>query len=288
MNLAQFNDVASSRLTTLFTQYVSASSHPAIILTEAMSYSLTNGGKRIRPLLVYLTGHVFDTPWENLDGAAAAIEMIHAYSLIHDDLPAMDNADVRRGKPACHKAFNEATAILAGDALQPLAFEILATHPSPLTSEQRVKMIKTLAHASGAAGMAGGQSLDLAGVSTLESLTQMYRLKTGALLSASVTLGMVAANVSHPPLEEFIECIGLAFQIQDDLLDIEGTLETTGKPQGTDAINQKITYPTLAGIQASRDKVCELFERAMDSIEFLGEKSILLKELACLLLQRKK
>lgn len=292
MKLADFVLQAQNRLDSLFKRYLVELSQPSGQLKEAIAYSALNGGKRIRPLLVYLTGQAFDASWEQMDPAACAIELIHVYSLIHDDLPAMDNSDLRRGKPTCHKVFGDALAILAGDALQPLAFEVIANHPAPLTIEQRLYMIRVLSQASGFAGMAAGQALDLAGMKTLPELTEMYQLKTGALLSASVTLGALAANIQDQQtlsgLQYFAKNIGLAFQIQDDLLDIEGNTQLIGKPQGIDHENQKITYPALIGIEASRQKVHELFAAALSSIEFLDIKGQLLRDFAHQLLQREK
>ena len=292
MILADFIAHAHSRLETLFNQHLVTNKSPATTLQQAVAYAALNGGKRIRPLLVYLTGKVFDASWENLDPAACAIEFMHVYSLIHDDLPAMDNSDLRRGKHSCHKAFNEATAILAGDALQPLAFEMLAEHTTSLLPQQQLHMIKILSEASGIKGMAAGQMLDMEGTHSLDSLTQMYHLKTGALLKASVQLGAISANVSDPnvliSLKNFAENIGLAFQIQDDLLDIEGISHVIGKPPRTDQINQKITYPSLLGIEKSRQEVQRLFNMAIHSLDFLGKKNHLLREFATLLLQRKK
>ena len=291
MTLDDVASASNARIEKIFSLYLNQSEPIAEKLQHAMTYSLVNGGKRIRPLLVYLSGIALNAAWENLDAAAAAIEIIHTYSLIHDDLPAMDNADLRRGKPSCHKAFDEATAILAGDALQPLAFEIIATHPSTLNAQQRLDMITVLCHASGLNGMTAGQTLDLAGVDSLSSLTTMYELKTGALLSACVKLGAIAAGVENQPtrnaLDTFAQNIGLAFQIQDDLLDLEGTEVTTGKTVGLDVINQKITYPALLGINTSREKVDALFESALESIAFLDKDAQLLSEFARFLLRRK-
>lgn len=292
MTLKEFITQAQSRLELSFKQYIIENLSPAITLHKAITYATLNGGKRIRPLLVYLIGRTFDSTWENLDPPACAIELIHVYSLIHDDLPAMDNSDLRRGNPSCHKAFTEATAILAGDALQPLAFDILTQHSASLTSQQRLDMIKILSKASGLHGMAAGQMLDIEGITSLDSLTHMYQLKTGALLSAAVQLGAISAGISDPmifdSLHTFSENIGLAFQIQDDLLDIVGTSDTLGKPQGIDQTNQKITYPSLLGIEESRQKIQVLYDTALDSLNFLGERSKLLCEFATLLLQRNK
>ncbi len=292
MKLADFLIEAQSRLDHIFRHYFVDQSQPAAKLQESIAYAVLNGGKRIRPLLVYLTGYALDATWENMDPAATAVELIHVYSLIHDDLPAMDNSDLRRGKPTCHKVFGEAMAILAGDALQSLAFEILATHSTTLTPKQRLSMIQKLSTASGTHGMAAGQTLDLSGMTTVETLTEMYQLKTGALLMASVELGAIAANNENPELlaslQKFAKNIGLAFQIQDDLLDIEGTTQLTGKPQGIDMLNEKITYPSLLGIDESRQIVRVLFRDALTALAGLGPKGQLLHDFANYLLQRQK
>lgn len=290
-SLASLSTLCHERLENLFQQYLINPDYPAKDLQSAMAYGVQNGGKRIRPLLVYAVGQVFNTSGENLDAAACSIELIHSYSLIHDDLPAMDNSDLRRGKPSCHKAFNEATAILAGDALQPLAFEILANHPSTLTAQQRIEMISVLTQAAGIAGMAGGQALDMQGVNTLEDLNNMYQLKTGALLNASVRLGLIASNIDDTniinSLNIYIQNIGLAFQIQDDLLDIQNNSEVTGKPQGLDQQNNKITYPMLLGINKTEDYITTLFTEALTAIEDIKNNSIL-KEIAKSLIKRQK
>lgn len=292
MTLTDFIAHTNSRLESLFNQYLVADAFPATTLQKAAAYATLNGGKRTRPLLVYLTGRLFDAPWENLDAPACAIEFIHVYSLIHDDLPAMDNSDLRRGKPSCHKAFDEATAILAGDTLQPMAFEVIAKHTCSLSPEQRLEMIKRLSEASGIRGMAAGQMLDIEGVSSAESLIQMYRLKTGALLTAAVQLGAISAGISDSgvfdALRVFAENIGLAFQIQDDLLDIEGTVETLGKPSGHDQLNSKITYPSLLGVEKSREKIQVLFETGIQSLNTCTPRKNLLSEFATLLMQRNK
>lgn len=289
MTLNDFVTHTYSRLELTLKKYLIENPSPASTLQKAVEYATLNGGKHIRPLLVYLIGRTLGASWENLDPPASAVELIHVYSLIHDDLPAMDNSDLRRGKPSCHKAFDEATAILAGDALQPLAFEIITTHPSPLTAQQRLEMVKILSQASGIHGMAAGQMLDIEKTSSIDLLTQMYQLKTGALLNAAVKLGIVSAGISDPNIFNslliFAENIGLAFQIQDDLLDIEGAT-TIGKPKRIDQANQKITHLSLLGIEKSRKKIEMLFDTAVRSLNFLGEKSNLLCEFATLLMQR--
>jgi geranylgeranyl pyrophosphate synthase len=214
--------------------------------------------------------------------------MIHAYSLIHDDLPAMDNADLRRGKPSCHKAFDEATAILAGDALQTLAFEIIANHPGKITPDQRLTMIQTLAEKSGLQGMAGGQALDMEGVSDIQSLTTMYSLKTGALITASVKLGMQAGKNQTPLLLDYAKNLGIAFQLQDDLLDIESSADMTGKTSGLDVTNQKMTFPHFLGIEKTREKINLHFKCALDALNTLKGETDTLRALTEYLFQRKK
>jgi len=250
-------------------------------LHKAMRYSTLDGGKRVRPFLVYSTGKALGVPIEQLDGPAAAVELIHVYSLIHDDLPAMDNDDLRRGKPTCHKAFDEATAILAGDAIQSLAFHVLA-HDSHILvpAERRLEMIEQLAIASGSRGMCGGQAIDLESVGhqlDLPELENMHIHKTGALIRCAVMLGAL----SHPDTDaqqlkqfnHYAKCIGLAFQIQDDILDIEGDTATLGKPQGSDEASNKPTYPALLGISGAKERAQELYHEALASLEGLDERA---------------
>jgi farnesyl diphosphate synthase len=291
LSFTDFTRHCQSRLETLFNLYLDTSSNTP--LQKAMHYAVLNGGKRIRPLLVYATGQALDAPLENIDLPACAVELIHSYSLIHDDLPAMDNADFRRGKPSCHRAFNEAIAILAGDALQPLAFEIIASHPARLSAEKRLQMINVLCHASGLHGMAAGQALDIAGIASLEALQHMHQLKTGALIEASIQLGLLAAEIAIDKETEalfntFGKTIGLAFQIQDDLLDIESNMNITGKPQGIDYLNNKITYPTLLGLETTRTQIDTLFKHALEILKPLGSRAALLSELAQKLFERRK
>jgi len=271
--LPELQQSCQQRVDTLLMPYLKEISH-APILQEAMAYSVFNGGKRLRSLLIYATGTALEASLEDLDLPAAAIELMHSYSLIHDDLPAMDNADLRRGKPTCHKMYGDAVAILAGDSLQTLAFEILTSHPGTLSAKERLSMIQVLCKASGIEGMAAGQTLDILGVRSLNALTQMYQLKTGALLAACTQLGMIAAHTSDPAiliaLQNFAYSIGLAYQLQDDLLDIEGNTATIGKTQGLDIANQKITYISLTSIQQTKQTIKELFESANAAIQSIG------------------
>lgn len=264
-----------------------ASAHP-VRLHEAMRYSVLNGGKRMRPLLVYATGDALGIPLEHLDIPAAAIELIHVYSLVHDDLPAMDDDDLRRGKPTCHKAFDEATAILVGDGLQALAFQILAAHPRLNASPaQRLRMIEKLGQAAGSRGMVGGQAIDLAAVgkplSELE-LENMHIHKTGALIRASVMLAAYSVEAMDvrrlQQLDHFAKCIGLAFQVQDDILDVESDTQTLGKTRGADEAAGKPTYPSIIGMAASKAKLQDLYDEALNALASLGDSAKLLREIA--------
>lgn len=244
-------------------------------LHEAMRYSVFNGGKRVRPLLVYATGECLGVPESILDAPAAAIELIHAFSLVHDDLPAMDNDDLRRGMPTVHKKFDEATAILAADALQPLAFSVLADIDG-VPGDRRVRLVKLVADACGSVGMTGGQSIDLlAEGRTLEvdELEHMYALKTGALLHASIMSASLLTDdipANHvAALDGFSRAIGVAFQIRDDLLDVEGHTDVIGKPAGSDERLNKATYPGLFGIEASRGRCDELLADCLQHLSVL-------------------
>jgi geranylgeranyl pyrophosphate synthase len=261
-------------------------------LREAMRYSTLGGGKRLRPALVYLTGESLGAPLAELDAPAAAVELIHVYSLVHDDLPAMDDDDLRRGRPTCHRAYDEATAILVGDALQALAFSVLAedTTAAPAT---RLAMIRTLAHAAGTAGMAGGQAVDLAAVGqqlSVAAVENMHRRKTGALIKGSVLLGALGAGIQSGPdfqaLESFGDEIGLAFQIQDDILDVEGDAAVLGKTTGADAALSKPTYPSTVGLPAARGRAQELRDRAIHALAPVGPRSAPLVELAQFVISR--
>lgn len=294
LSLTNLINVCGLRMDKLFNHYLKETQSPASTLQTAMAYSVFNGGKRIRPLMVYAAAEAFEANLDEADAPACAIELIHSYSLIHDDLPSMDNSDLRRGKPTCHKVFSEAMAILAGDALQTLSFSILSTHPSSLSAEQRISMVKTLSEASGLLGMAGGQALDIESINkqlTIEELMQIYQLKTGALISASIKLGILAAAQPDPQIqvsiEKYADYLGLAFQIQDDLLDIESDTILLGKPQGLDSINNKITYPSIIGVEKTRQLIEELTELAMQSLLPLKDKGTTLKEIADLLLKRR-
>jgi geranylgeranyl pyrophosphate synthase len=263
-------------------------------LREAMRYSTLGGGKRLRPALVYLTGESFGAALTDLDAAAAAVELIHVYSLVHDDLPAMDDDDLRRGRPTCHRAYDEATAILVGDALQALAFSVLADDSlGAINPATRLAMIQTLARAAGTAGMAGGQAVDLAAVGqtlSVDAVENMHRRKTGALIKGSVLLGALGAGIdsgeNFRALQVFGDEIGLAFQIQDDILDVEGDAAVLGKTTGADAALSKPTYPSTVGLPAARDRARGLRDRAIAALTPLGPCSAPLVELAQFVVSR--
>ena len=261
-----------------------------------MRYSVLSDGKRIRPVLVYATGEAFGVDLKALDGPACAVEIIHAYSLIHDDLPSMDDDDLRRGRPTCHKKYDEATAILAGDALQALSFHILAQDPEiKVDGQQRLSMINTLAIASGSRGMAGGQAIDLAAVGqslNIAELENMHIHKTGALIRASAELGALSVeNVDQElfsRISQYAKCIGLAFQIKDDILDIESDTETLGKPQGSDIARNKPTYPELLGLDGAKQAADDLYNKALKCLDAFDEQADMLREIADYIVNRNK
>jgi len=287
-------DSYQKRVDAALDKYLPSEDPPEHNLAEAIRYSVIGGGKRIRPAMVYAAGEAMGVSTDLLDIPACAVEMIHAYSLIHDDLPAMDDDDLRRGRPTCHKAFDEATAILAGDALQALAYEILAKDEhEELTPEHRIQMLSLLTEASGAHGMAGGQAVDLASVGKqldLSQLENMHRLKTGALIRASIILGgMCKQDINKDEiklLSDYALCIGLSFQIQDDILDVVGDTETLGKPQGSDQEQEKPTFPAIIGLDKSRALALEQHEMALKYLEPLGEKADSLRQLSAYIVER--
>lgn len=271
----------------------SADLHPSD-LHQSMRYAVLGGGKRIRPILVYSAGTAVGAAPEALDGLACAVEFIHAYSLIHDDLPAMDNDDLRHGQPTCHRMFSEALAILAGDALQALAFQILSQDPTIMASSSiRLKMLGVLAQAAGSRGMVGGQAIDLAAVGrelTLAELENMHIHKTGALIRASVLLGALSQPTIAPAdmerLDRYAKCIGLAFQIRDDILNVIGDAETLGKPQGSDQALAKPTYPSLLGLEGAREHARMLHEDALASLQAFGTEAEPLRQIASYIVER--
>ncbi len=263
-------------------------------LHAAMRYATLGNGKRVRPVLAYAAGRALGVEPERLDGPATAVELIHAYSLVHDDLPAMDDDDMRRNRPSCHRAFGEATAILTGDALQALAFRVLARDKTmEVDAAIRIEMIETVATASGSRGMAGGQALDLAAVGkelNLAELENMHIHKTGALIRASVRLGALSAHgVSEDLLQgmdHYAKCIGLAFQVRDDILDVEGNSETLGKTQGKDQAAHKPTYPSLLGLEESKKMAERLCSEALESLQLLDPRADPLRWLARYIVER--
>lgn len=291
--LADFSARACARVERALDRWLPAGDTPPVELHRAMRYSTIAGGKYVRPLLVYASGEIFGADPATLDGPACAVEMIHAYSLIHDDLPAMDNDSLRRGKPTCHIAFGEAMAILAGDALQALAFHVLAEDPA-ITADPalRLRMINTLAVASSSLGMAGGQAIDLAAVGrslTLEDLENMHLRKTGALIGASVSLGALAGGAGNDELRAlhaYARCIGLAFQIRDDILDVIGETSVIGKTSGSDVLACKPTYCSLLGVDGARTRARSLHEEAIAHLEPFGASAELLRKIAGFIVNR--
>ena len=262
-------------------------------LLDAMRYSVLGGGKRVRPLLVYASGELVGATEEALDAVAASVELIHAYSLVHDDLPAMDDDDLRRGRPTTHRQFDEATAILAGDALQALAFEVLASDRALAARPQaQIKILAWLARAAGPAGMVGGQALDMAaeGQRIDESgLERIHRGKTGALIRASIMMPSELGNLSaeqRASLDVFARDIGLVFQIRDDLLEVEQDTATLGKNAGSDSGNDKSTYPSTLGVDGARRRAAETQQRAVGALRTLGERSDALMWLSEFILNR--
>lgn len=269
---------------------IEADSEPTV-LHEAMRYAVLNGGKRVRATLVYATGEAVAAEPELLDPPACAVELIHAYSLVHDDLPAMDDDDLRRGKPTCHRVYGEANALLAGDALQTLAFQVLAEGAT--RASRATEMIATLARASGSLGMAGGQAIDLAAVGqrlSLDALENMHRHKTGALIRASVRLGALCnpciGEMELERLDAYAACVGLAFQVRDDILDVEADTETLGKTQGADMALNKPTYPSLLGLEAAKRKAEELHVQALAQLAGFDERADPLRGLSAFIVNR--
>jgi farnesyl diphosphate synthase/geranylgeranyl diphosphate synthase type II len=286
-------DALIARADQALAQALPAEHQPPVELHRAMRYAVLGGGKRLRPLLVYAAGIALGANLDALDAAACAVEFIHAYSLVHDDLPAMDDDALRRGKPTCHIVFGEAMAILAGDALQALAFEILADAADIDDADTRLRMLQVLGRACGAEGMAGGQAFDLAAVGhrlSLAELERMHDYKTGALIRASVMLGAMASGcrdtATLDALDRFGRAVGLAFQVRDDILDVEGDAAVIGKTQGKDAAADKPTFVSIIGMDASRRRLDELVGEALAEVEPLGERGNTLAALARFAVER--
>lgn len=294
MSFETYLEQCRRRVDNALENYLPTASESPQQLNQAARYSVFNGGKRVRPFLVYATCEALGANESSnsiADAAACAVELIHAYSLVHDDLPAMDDDDLRRGKPTCHKAFDEATAILAGDALQTHAFSVLTE--VDCDAAQKIQMIQTLATASGALGMVAGQAIDLAAVGktlNLEQLQAMHELKTGALIKASVALGALAAtqasNEQRSALERFAKHIGLAFQVQDDILDVEGDTAILGKNQGADQALNKPTYPALLSLEGAKEKAQALHQAALKELDIFDESADQLRALSHYIVSR--
>ena len=277
MQLASLHQHIKQRIDASLQDLINDLPDAAPRLKASMLYALTNGGKRMRPLLVHLVGNMLDIPDNDQRAISMAIECIHAYSLVHDDLPAMDDDDLRRGNPTCHIAFDEATAILAGDALQTQAFSIVAEHPmSTFANHRRAQLVAVLARAAGYSGMCGGQAIDLAATGkqiTLAELQHLHQLKTGALLTACVEMVCLVTeqlDSNHQQLLcRFANRIGLAFQVQDDILDVTASTETLGKPKGSDEARGKNTFPSLLGLDGARQELAKLHQEALQALDGL-------------------
>ncbi len=264
-------------------------------LHQAMRYAVLAPGKRVRPILVYATAAALGIDLARVDGAAGSVEIIHAYSLIHDDLPAMDDDDLRRGRPTCHREFDEATAILAGDALQALAFYIISHDPEMTPdSASRLQMIEKLSLFSGSRGMAGGQAIDLAAVGkslNIAELETMHIHKTGALIRTCIQFAALSTDSlgdrQFRALDSYAKCIGLSFQIQDDILDVTGDTSTLGKTQGADSARNKPTFPSIVGLEASREKARELHQNALQALSIFGEEADILRYISAWFVERK-
>lgn len=261
-------------------------------LHDAMRYAVFNGGKRVRPLLVYAAGECLQVPEKKLDAPAAAIELIHAFSLVHDDLPAMDDDDLRRGKPTLHRKYDEATAILAADALQPLAFGVLA-ETGDTTPQTRIQLVRVLAEACGSLGMTGGQSLDLAAEGrnlSRDEIEQMYSMKTGALIHAAVISAAILrdsiSDEQRAAIDAFGRTIGIAFQVRDDILDVEGDTSVIGKQAGADQLRRKASYPGVMGIDKARQRCDELLASALEHLDDFGPDAEPLRWLARYIVER--
>lgn len=292
-SVSDFFKLCQKRVESIIQVHFNKVDHVAPELNKAINYSVFNGGKRFRPTLCYASALALDASLDQVDGAAAAIELVHCYSLIHDDLPAMDDDDLRRGKPSCHKAFDEATAILAGDALQAFSFELLANANPEINSQLKLNMIIQLAQASGLEGMAAGQGLDLASTNqncSLAQLEKIHNFKTGKIISACSDLAALACghqnSEKHIALQQYTAAIGLSFQVKDDILDIEGETQTLGKHKGSDQQLNKSTYPSLIGLDGARAKAQELHQQALDSLSLFGKEADLLRALSLYVIHR--
>ena len=294
MNLSTQIESCRRRLDALLDQWLPSEDTEPTKLHRAMRYASLNAGKRLRPLIVYLVGDALGVDKTDLDASALAVECIHVYSLIHDDLPAMDDDDLRRGKATTHIAFDEATAILAGDALQTIGFNILCHHPlSPDVESERIRLLTILTDASGSVGMGGGQMIDLIATDSklsIEQLEAMHRMKTGALISACVKMAVATSQINEAEIiaafDHFADRIGLAFQVKDDILDIEGETEVIGKPSGSDEELNKSTFPALMGLDAAKEYAEQLIDEALLSLERIPYNTEALEALAKYMIER--
>lgn len=293
MTSVQLSDSYRLRLEQLLADALSIDDVALSRLHEAMRYSALAGGKRIRPILVYASGEALKTPIAALDRIAVAVECVHAYSLVHDDLPAMDDDDLRRGIPTAHKAFDEATAILSGDALQAFAFEWLSEPIEGISASSQLRLIQGLSAAAGSRGMVGGQAIDLASVGqqlTEQQLEVMHAHKTGALINACVLLPSYCTETvteqQRDSLTRYAAAIGLAFQVQDDILDVESDTATLGKQQGADIAANKPTYPSILGMDGAKQKLRELHQDAFGALDVFGSEADLLRDIARFIVQR--
>lgn len=296
-SLADWMKATGGQVEAALERCLPSDAHPAPLLAQAMRYAVLGGGKRIRPLLVHAAGELGRAPTDVVAACACAVELIHTYSLIHDDLPCMDDDDLRRGRPTTHKVYGEAQALLAGDALQALAFEVLATALAGASARARRlpagTMLAALAHAAGVDGMAGGQSIDLAAVGkplARDALEQMHRLKTGAMLGVSVRLGLLAGGetdaTAAAAIDRYSQRVGLAFQVVDDILDVVSDSATLGKTAGKDAASDKPTYVSLMGVDAARELATRLRGEAIDALGCFGDRGARLAGLADLIVTR--
>ena len=292
-SLPAFIEQCQHRTNEFLDHYLSAERIYGGKLLDAIRYTALQNGKRVRPILVYATATALGLPLEKADPCAAAIELIHTYSLVHDDLPAMDDDELRRGRPTCHIAFDEATAILAGDAMQTLAFQLLTDTEFDVKADHKVNIIQCLAKYSGSSGMISGQAIDLASVGKTLSLVELERMhlhKTGALIRASVKMGALlsaeTSSITLHKLDQYARAIGLAFQVKDDILDIEADTATLGKRQGADAALNKPTYPSILGLESAKKKAEDLRATAKQAIQELGPQAKYLRELADYIVDR--
>ncbi|MBC3764546.1 (2E,6E)-farnesyl diphosphate synthase [Neptunicella marina] len=293
MNWQHAQQHYADRINQLLASHIAKLDNHAPHLKAAMEYGLLMGGKRVRPFLVYALGDACDVRQADLDVCAAAVECIHAYSLIHDDLPAMDDDDLRRGHPTCHKQFDEATAILAGDALQTLAFEILCHEPlSEHLETVRIELIRILSRASGYAGMCGGQAMDLASTDkqiSFEQLKALHNKKTGALIKAALHMAAIVGQQTAQQIGiilQYADAIGLAFQVQDDILDVTADTQTLGKPQGSDEQANKSTYPSLLGLAKAQQQAQQLYQQALHALQTLPYNTDILQAFTAYIVQR--